>query len=135
MLFFCNCFFFFFLMIRRPPRSTLFPYTTLFRSRSSLYESGGSATGGNSNVSAMYRRAAHAGTRAGDGSLVSTEKVSTATWAMRGALDGSVAAAERWEACQGSAAATVTLVSARITAGRARGRRERPRVTGAEGRR
>src|SRR5256885_14028976 len=24
--------FFFFLMIRRPPRSTLFPYTTLFRS-------------------------------------------------------------------------------------------------------
>src|SRR5471032_3521837 len=28
-VFFC----FFFLMIRRPPRSTLFPYTTLFRSR------------------------------------------------------------------------------------------------------
>src|SRR3712207_9569460 len=27
----CLCFFF--LMIRRPPRSTLFPYTTLFRSR------------------------------------------------------------------------------------------------------
>src|SRR5947208_8974460 len=27
--FFCS---FFFLMIRRPPRSTLFPYTTLFRS-------------------------------------------------------------------------------------------------------
>src|SRR5256885_11237671 len=26
--------FFFFLMIRRPPRSTLFPYTTLFRSAS-----------------------------------------------------------------------------------------------------
>src|SRR3712207_7209147 len=25
-------YFFFFLMIRRPPRSTLFPYTTLFRS-------------------------------------------------------------------------------------------------------
>src|SRR5436305_14443762 len=25
--------FFFFLLIRRPPRSTLFPYTTLFRSR------------------------------------------------------------------------------------------------------
>src|SRR6266481_7542185 len=33
---FSLCFFiifFFFLMIRRPPRSTLFPYTTLFRSR------------------------------------------------------------------------------------------------------
>src|SRR3712207_7264806 len=28
----CRLFFFFFLMIRRPPRSTLFPYTTLFRS-------------------------------------------------------------------------------------------------------
>src|SRR2546421_3487116 len=28
----CYCFFFFFLMIRRPPRSTPFPYTTLFRS-------------------------------------------------------------------------------------------------------
>src|SRR5947207_14825911 len=27
--------FFFFLMIRRPPRSTLFPYTTLFRSHRS----------------------------------------------------------------------------------------------------
>src|SRR2546425_8354505 len=34
-------FVFFFLMIRRPPRSTLFPYTTLFRSRvlrARLYE-------------------------------------------------------------------------------------------------
>src|SRR3712207_9102678 len=31
---------FFFLMIRRPPRSTLFPYTTLFRS---LRQSGGVA--------------------------------------------------------------------------------------------
>src|ERR1017187_10778633 len=30
-----SCSFFFFLMIRRPPRSTLFPYTTLFRSTSS----------------------------------------------------------------------------------------------------
>src|SRR6266849_7520782 len=29
-------YFFFFLMIRRPPRSTLFPYTTLFRSRIAL---------------------------------------------------------------------------------------------------
>src|SRR2546429_8323555 len=29
-------FYFFFLMIRRPPRSTLFPYTTLFRSRFSI---------------------------------------------------------------------------------------------------
>src|SRR5206468_5979924 len=29
--------FFFFLMIRRPPRSTLFPYTTLFRSQDNVY--------------------------------------------------------------------------------------------------
>src|SRR2546422_6217553 len=29
--------FFFFLMIRRPPRSTLFPYTTLFRSVDDLF--------------------------------------------------------------------------------------------------
>src|SRR3712207_8544217 len=29
---FCILLLFFFLMIRRPPRSTLFPYTTLFRS-------------------------------------------------------------------------------------------------------
>src|SRR5256885_16722930 len=28
--------FFFFLMIRRPPRSTLFPYTTLFRSQTAV---------------------------------------------------------------------------------------------------
>src|SRR5574344_1227704 len=29
---------FFFLMIRRPPRSTLFPYTTLFRSGTAIYQ-------------------------------------------------------------------------------------------------
>src|SRR5690554_7243608 len=34
---------FFFLMIRRPPRSTLFPYTTLFRSRDDLPVHGGLA--------------------------------------------------------------------------------------------
>src|SRR5690348_18235100 len=31
---------FFFLMIRRPPRSTLFPYTTLFRSPASAMREG-----------------------------------------------------------------------------------------------
>src|SRR2546430_6131244 len=30
--------FFFFLMIRRPPRSTLFPYTTLFRSHQQIID-------------------------------------------------------------------------------------------------
>src|SRR5690349_25175427 len=33
MLHLFHCLFFFFLMLRRPPRSTLFPYTTLFRSK------------------------------------------------------------------------------------------------------
>src|SRR5256885_11990666 len=35
--------FFFFLMIRRPPRSTLFPYTTLFRSAVGPWGRGGAA--------------------------------------------------------------------------------------------
>src|SRR2546430_7166097 len=40
------CLFFFFLMIRRPPRSTLFPYTTLFRSVPHLEHVGGDEGGG-----------------------------------------------------------------------------------------
>src|SRR2546427_9577915 len=36
---------FFFLMIRRPPRSTLFPYTTLFRSPRGLRERCGGVRG------------------------------------------------------------------------------------------
>src|SRR5579859_1247510 len=38
--FYFRFFFFFFLMIRRPPRSTLFPYTTLFRSYRPFSSSG-----------------------------------------------------------------------------------------------
>src|SRR5690349_22966498 len=38
-----NSLLFFFLMIRRPPRSTLFPYTTLFRSKG-RFSSPGSST-------------------------------------------------------------------------------------------
>src|SRR3712207_8960106 len=38
--------FFFFLMIRRPPRSTLFPYTTLFRSEANPGLRLGAAIGG-----------------------------------------------------------------------------------------
>src|SRR3712207_8138063 len=37
---------FFFLMIRRPPRSTLFPYTTLFRSRPDAERVRDSSVGG-----------------------------------------------------------------------------------------
>src|SRR5690348_17745968 len=40
----------FFVMIRRPPRSTLFPYTTLFRSR------GGSPPSGSCRCTARRRR-------------------------------------------------------------------------------
>src|SRR6266702_6196749 len=36
-------FLFFFLMIRRPPRSTLFPYTTLFRSLAHSGQNGSSS--------------------------------------------------------------------------------------------
>src|SRR3712207_7760128 len=35
-----SCSLVFFLMIRRPPRSTLFPYTTLFRSRRRIRDDG-----------------------------------------------------------------------------------------------
>src|SRR2546426_11874026 len=41
-------FLFFFLMIRRPPRSTLFPYTTLFRSHPGFGASAPDAVGGGS---------------------------------------------------------------------------------------
>src|SRR5260370_15966584 len=37
LLFLLSILIFFFLMIRRPPRSTLFPYTTLFRSVAKLF--------------------------------------------------------------------------------------------------
>src|SRR2546427_5655780 len=47
-------FIFFFLMIRRPPRSTLFPYTTLFRSTRGL------SRGENGRRGAEYARAAGA---------------------------------------------------------------------------
>src|SRR3989442_2549531 len=39
-----NLFLFFFLMIRRPPRSTLFPYTTLFRSEAVVVTGQATAT-------------------------------------------------------------------------------------------
>src|SRR5690242_21812187 len=49
--------YFFFLMIRQPPRSTLFPYTTLFRSRSIVDEIG--------RIDQMPCAAQHAYDRAG----------------------------------------------------------------------
>src|SRR2546426_8014394 len=54
--------YFFFLMIRRPPRSTLFPYTTLFRSRPG---GGGGARRGRPvpGLGALRGRAVRAGGR------------------------------------------------------------------------
>src|SRR5256885_11834222 len=50
-------FLFFFLMIRRPPRSTLFPYTTLFRSRATLAIPGsGNVTGASFGASLSSHR-------------------------------------------------------------------------------
>src|SRR2546430_7629697 len=45
--------FFFFLMIRRPPRSTLFPYTTLFRSQEVAGTSGLNTSNGKGLVVAF----------------------------------------------------------------------------------
>src|SRR2546426_4756105 len=47
-------------MIRRPPRSTLFPYTTLFRSRDRGAGGEGSAAGGAGRAEAARRRGAAA---------------------------------------------------------------------------
>src|SRR5258708_34613412 len=44
-LFFALSLIFFFLMIRRPPRSTLFPYTTLFRSSPVVMSGAGGGVG------------------------------------------------------------------------------------------
>src|SRR5204863_7018370 len=50
-------FYFFFLMIRRPPRSTLFPYTTLFRShRSFLWRQNGEALIGDARLGGRDRK-------------------------------------------------------------------------------
>src|SRR5687767_15961847 len=56
-LFFLFFFFFFFLMIRRPPRSTLFPYTTLFRSVQRVYgpEQGAAEADGKGMVAQQLR--------------------------------------------------------------------------------
>src|SRR2546429_7310120 len=51
-----SCLFFFFLMIRRPPRSTLFPYTTLFRSRCGSMPAAGRSCGCRPVSTATRRR-------------------------------------------------------------------------------
>src|SRR3712207_1836199 len=65
-------YFFFFLMIRRPPRSTLFPYTTLFRSPD-LVKMGWTSQG---KLDAMVER-----TRKGGGEIVNLLKTGSAFYA------------------------------------------------------
>src|SRR5258708_24196996 len=50
-------------MIRRPPRSTLFPYTTLFRSRPPLHHTG------------LAARLAHRAAESGRGSLAGRREI------------------------------------------------------------
>src|SRR2546430_11481581 len=52
-----SCPYFFFLMIRRPPRSTLFPYTTLFRSQRTTQEPARAGDGGAGDAAPPRRRA------------------------------------------------------------------------------
>src|SRR5215467_15154431 len=54
---------FFFLMIRRPPRSTLFPYTTLFRSPPASWQRAGAVARGPRADRRSRRRAVAGGDR------------------------------------------------------------------------
>src|SRR6476661_9263217 len=55
----CLPVFFFFLMIRRPPRSTLFPYTTLFRSLSGRRGLGGEEVAEDGRLGPVVLRGGH----------------------------------------------------------------------------
>src|SRR5580658_10610638 len=54
-----NVFFLFFLMIRRPPRSTLFPYTTLFRSQARGRQAAHARDGGRQRIGRTRRSEEH----------------------------------------------------------------------------
>src|SRR3989442_10047577 len=71
-----SIFFFFFLRIRRPPRSTLFPYTTLFRSTAMPSSSTATATApGGTGASAGSGGVG----RTGAGAVAFCEKAAAAT--------------------------------------------------------
>src|SRR5688572_32571103 len=63
-------------MIRRPPRSTLFPYTTLFRSRAGL-RAGDADDGDRSREGGAERRAPEGHRRAADPDAGSGDRKST----------------------------------------------------------
>src|SRR5574341_955418 len=81
-----QCFNLFFLMIRRPPRSTLFPYTTLFRSHAPRMRDAGRRMGavavGGVRV-AVTGRAAEAGDAASAGPAVAVLQVDVAVVALQ----------------------------------------------------
>src|SRR5947207_10567190 len=63
---------FFFLMIRRPPRSTLFPYTTLFRSRGVRRRSRPRGRPDRAGVRSRVRRHAHGSPEIGRGTRLNS---------------------------------------------------------------
>src|SRR3712207_6992310 len=67
---------FFFLMIRRPPRSTLFPYTTLFRSAHGDRQEGARAEQGLGAASFLVRHRDKGPDRQGGGGSRSEEHTS-----------------------------------------------------------
>src|SRR2546426_5718697 len=69
--------FFFFLMIRRPPRSTLFPYTTLFRSMHTRSPPDASSIKPYGPSAAKIRDASFAPTQAPSDAPMPTDRKST----------------------------------------------------------
>src|SRR4051812_49986188 len=67
---------FFFLMTRRPPRSTLFPYTTLFRSEEALTLRSTSA------VIAAARSVSGPGSHASTGAVIPAARSASAAWTL-----------------------------------------------------
>ena len=80
---------FFFLMIRRPPRSTLFPYTTLFRSGGGSGGNGGGSGGGLGASGGTGGTGDAAGGAGGAGGNYATGN-SNITWATAGTRLGGV---------------------------------------------
>src|SRR5258708_40200909 len=67
-----SSFLFFFLMIRRPPRSTLFPYTTLFRSPCARNQMGGQRPVQHPGRARLAADRRHDGAREAEGDRKST---------------------------------------------------------------
>src|SRR3712207_6977301 len=64
-------------MIRRPPRSTLFPYTTLFRSKGSLRLVGNQPSSAMAQGSLTARQTRQAGAKAGHSDPAVADRKST----------------------------------------------------------